>query len=618
MALDSEPTSAVTSVAGRLQAAFAEFAGRLKNSDRGLLERAAGWFSRSRVVRIVSANLWRRILAANVFGLLIMILGFQFFWPEQVWVIDAKRNSLKTQGAIIAAAIAANATIAGEGISADYRLTEGEISRVPYRDDGFASLELSIRPERVTPVLRRLIHPTKTRARIYSKDGTLIVNSAALLSRGQLSRAELAPPPKRPRTKNFWTRLTAWLIDKELQVYKEIGTANGTLYPEVRDALEGRLSAMVLLDQGGEQLVSVAVPIERRNKVQGVLLLSTRPGEIDNQIWAGRKVLWSLAAVALLATLGTTFWLAQTVAGPMQRLSQAADHVSHNISARQELPEYPGRTDEVGQMAAAFKAMTSALYRRIEASENFAADVAHELKNPLAAARSTAEGLGYAKSPEQREQLVQQIQLELKRLNRLISDVSNASRLDAELARQKNRPVDVTSVLESVIQIFRDILQEDTRKVSLRIDAAKSDGAYTVNGDNGRLGQVITNLVDNAISFSPVNAVVTIRARNSGGFVDIIIEDQGTGIPNDRLEIIFDRFYTDRPATEATRGKNSGLGLNISREIVRAHGGKIWAENVYKAAADPAVAKPAGARFTVRLPAIKPPSRGGTTLGRRA
>jgi two-component system sensor histidine kinase ChvG len=612
MALDSDRSPEAESAVERLSSGLAPIG--------TALEHVGGWLADLRVVRFITATLWRRILAANLVGLLIMLGGFHLFWPEQVWVIDAKRNALKTQAHIIAAAIAANATIDNDGMAMDpFKIPDGEVSRAPYRDDGFAALELSIRPEKVTPVLRRLIQPTETRARIYGRDGTLIVDSAQLLQKGQISRQEPGQPAngRKPKTKNFWTRVTAWLIDKELPVYTEIGTANGTAYPEVRDALKGTTTAMLLLNEKSEQIVSVAVPIQRRNAVQGVLLLSTRPGDIDDRIWEGRKVLWTLGAIALLATLATTFWLARTVADPMRRLSEAADHVSHHITARQELPDFAGRVDEVGQMASAFKAMTAALFRRIEASENFAADVAHELKNPLAAARSTAEGLDYAKTPEQRAQLIQQIQFELKRLNRLISDVSNASRLDAELARQKTRPINVVTVLESVTQIFRDILSEDSRSVKLQVDAAKGEGAFQVNGDDGRLGQVVTNLVDNAISFSPENATVTVRARQNGGFVEIMVDDEGSGIPPDRLDIIFNRFYTDRPQTEATRGKNSGLGLSISREIVRAHGGAIWAENRYAQGKDK-TGRPIGARFVVQLPALNPQTRGGATLGRRA
>jgi two-component system sensor histidine kinase ChvG len=301
----------------------------------------------------------------------------------------------------------------------------------------------------------------------------------------------------------------------------------------------------------------------------------------------------------------------------MRRLSAAAEHVSRNITARHELPEYSDRCDEVGQMAAAFGDMTSALYRRIEASENFAADVAHELKNPLTAARSTAEALAYAKTEEQRAELVVQIQGELQRLNRLITDVSATSRLDAELARQEMQPVNLTVVLDNVVKIFREILQANTRSVSLVIEhsRADTDNAYMVYGNDSRLGQVVTNLIDNAISFSPEAGVVIVRARHEGRVVEVGVEDEGPGIPEDRLEIIFDRFYTDRPATEALRGKNSGLGLSISREIMRSHGGEIIAEN--RTAANGSGTAQCGSRFIVRLPALGHGPRGGASGGRR-
>jgi two-component system sensor histidine kinase ChvG len=291
--------------------------------------------------------------------------------------------------------------------------------------------------------------------------------------------------------------------------------------------------------------------------------------------------------------------------------------VSRNIAAPQQLPELADRHDEVGQMAGAFQAMTAALYKRIEASEKFAADVAHELKNPLTAARSTAESLAYAKTDEQRDQLIEQIQMELKRLNRLITDVSNASRLDAELARKEMRAIDVTTMLRNVVTIFRDIIGSDSRRIELVIAPESSTGAYFIVGDEGRLGQVLTNLLDNAVSFSPEGGVVTLRARTSGPFVEILVEDQGPGIPDDRLDMIFDRFYSDRPATDHSRGKNSGLGLSISREIALAHGGQIIANNRYESGASPS-AQPVGACFVIRLPIASAAQRGGAPVGRRS
>ena len=248
-------------------------------------------------------------------------------------------------------------------------------------------------------------------------------------------------------------------------------------------------------------------------------------------------------------------------------------------------------------MGRAFTAMTAALYRRIEASEKFAGDVAHELKNPLAAARSTAEALAYAKTDADRDELVSQIQGELKRLNRLINDVSNASRLDAELARQEMHPLNIGTVLDNVTGIFRDMLADDGRKIQLVMHPVGSDAAYTILGNDGRLGQVFTNLIDNALSFSPPGGTVTLRARPVGSNVEIAVEDDGPGIPPDKLTTVFERFYSDRPATDSSRGKNSGLGLSISREIVVSHRGEIFAENRI----DPGADKIKGARFVVHL-----------------
>lgn len=627
MALESERTPAASRYVEAVREGFGRVvralsATRRRSAARATLatQKVMRWLTSLKPVRFIAGSLLRRILLANLAGLGIMVGGILYFSQYNSWLIDAKREALMVQGEIIAAAIASDARVETGRlvIHADSLPTAEEHQRANQRDDGFAAMELSIRPERVAPIVRRLIEPTKRRARVYSQDGTLIIDSATLIKRGQLSRYEPQEPTGgKTRTKNFWTRLKAWMIDQELPVYREIGNANGTLYPEVRQALEGTSTAMLLLNEKGEQIVSTAVPIKRGSAVQGVLLMSTPPGEIDQILSEERELIWTLSAIALVATLVTSLFLARTVAGPMKRLSEAADHVSRNINARRELPEYADRRDEVGQMAHAFSAMTAALYRRVEASESFAADVAHELKNPLAAARSMAESLAYAKSEAQRAELVRQIQNELKRLNRLITDVSDASRLDAELARQQMSPFDVTGVVTSVSQIFRDILSGDSRKLVPVFEPAPFDGAFLVSGDSGRLGQVLTNLVDNAISFSPEGGEVRLTVCRRDATVELRVEDEGPGIPEDRLNIIFDRFYTDRPQTEALRGKNSGLGLSISREIVRAHGGEIIASNRHAEGAA-RERKPLGAVFTVRLPALLFSSqRPGVASGRR-
>lgn len=579
------------------------------------------WFRRQPIVRFVSASLLRRILVSNLIGFFILVGGILYLGWVNTWLIDSKVDALKTQGEIIADAIAANATVVRERIVLDTeKLPDQQAPGRRYPDDGLAALELSIHPEEVAPILRKLIKPTDTRARIYARDGTLIIDTARSLANlsARLGEAAASNGADQPKPQNFWTRFTRYLFKEPLPVYQEIDAANGMAYPEVRDALRGGQRSMLLLNKKGEQIVSMAVPIRRFKNVQGVLLLSTRPGQIDKILREERIVILTLSAMALLALVVTSLLLARTVAGPMRRLSAAAEQASRDIRARANLPDLANRTDEVGQMADAFQAMTKALYRRIEASEKFAADVAHELKNPLTAARSTAESLGYAKNEEEREHLVQQIQAELKRLNRLITDVSNASRLDAELARKEMRPINVATLLQNVVSIFRDILGDAGPSIALEIDRELMQGTVRIEGDEGRLGQVLTNLIDNAISFSPQDGQVTVRARSAPPWVEIVVEDQGPGIPADRLEIIFDRFYSDRPATDTSRGKNSGLGLSISREIVHSHGGQIIAENHFAGPAEGSGAQPAGARFIVRMPiAGRAASRGGASSGRR-
>jgi two-component system sensor histidine kinase ChvG len=565
------------------------------SSIRGPLTR---WWSRQPLTRFIRKSLGRRILVSNILGLFGLLLGMLYLSLSHAWLLDAKIEVVRTLSRVTAEAIAYRATNdVGPLLDPDQLPQAGAPVR-GRRDDAFAALELPISPERATPILKKLIQPTDLIARIYSPKGTLIVDSDMLFGKYVQDSAPAAPSTDSPRLKNFWTRFHYWLNNKELKVYRELGNANGFLYPEVKKAAEqGLETPILLLDSKGQQIVSIAAPVKRNGKIIAVLLLMTRPGEIDETLWDERWLILQIAAIALAASIVSSLLLVRAIAGPMKRLSDAADKVSQNIRA--DLPDFAERSDEVGQMGRAFKAMTSALYRRIEASEKFAADVAHELKNPLAAARSTADVLQYARTEEDRLVLVKEIQNELKRLNQLINDVSNASRLDAELARQQMQRTSLRAVLDNVSGIFRDLLTDDTRKIALDIDKNVSDAQLTVNGNEGRLGQVFTNLIDNALSFSPDGATVTIRARPLPGQIEIAVEDEGPGIPEDRLQTIFERFYSDRPATDAKRGKNSGLGLSISREIVISHKGEIFAENLRDAGGTAR-----GARFVVRLPVM--------------
>jgi len=566
------------------------------------------WLARSPVVRFFGQSLARRIFFSNVVGLVVLLTGIFWVSQQHALLITAKRESLRVQAEIIAAAIAANASVSTNALTFDPgRQPEVEV-KAPFRDDAFAALddlELSIRPDQVGPVIRKLIQPVhNTRARIYDREGELVVDTHHVVVKRPPPKLDANGEPIREklRVKTNWLRFLSYFDATDLPIYYEIGAANGNYYPEVRQALRGaKPLPMLLVDEDAHQIVSLAVPIKRRNATLGALLLSTRPGEIDQILTRERWIFVSVATMALLTTLAASVQLTRSIAEPVRRLSAAADHVSHSISARAELPDYSLRQDEVGKMASAFRQMTSALYQRIEASEKFAADVAHELKNPLTAARSTAESMSYARTPEQREQLAQQIQEELKRLNRLITDVANASRLDAELARQETEVLDLATSLKGLVDVLRDIHGQDGRTVKLVVvPKPNGDRRHLVRGHEGRLGQVVTNLIDNAASFSPPDGMVIARLRTIDNEVELSVEDEGPGIPEDKLEKVFERFYSDRPQSDSTIGKNSGLGLSITREIVNAHGGRIWAENRRGAKGTGPVI---GARFVVRLPA---------------
>ncbi|MEI9902111.1 MAG: stimulus-sensing domain-containing protein [Hyphomicrobium sp.] len=303
------------------------------------------WFGRQPIVRFFSASLLRRILISNLMGFFILVGGILYLGWFHTWLIDAKLDALKTQGKIIADAIAANAKVVRERIIIDPNAipdsgAPAAASDFPY--DGLAEFELSIHPEEVTPILRKLIQPTNTRARIYARDGTLIVDTAQTLAKWSAMRNEPRVSDREsPATQNVWTRLTRYLFKEPIPVYQEIGTGNGMAYKEIQAALNGEEKNMLLLNKKGEQIVSFALPIRRFGEVQGVLLLSTRPGQIDKILKEERIVILILAAIALLASVVTSLLLARTVAGPIRRLSAAAERVSENIEARTQLPQSP-------------------------------------------------------------------------------------------------------------------------------------------------------------------------------------------------------------------------------------------------------------------------------------
>ncbi len=545
------------------------------------------------------SSLTRRIVLLNLAGLVALLVGILYLNQFREGLIDARVQALLTQGEIMASGIAASTTVESGVIRMDpERLLEMQAAEdAPSPDDAMQALDFPINPEKVAPLLRRLIQPTKLRARIFDRDGTLLLDSRTLFSRGDIVRADL-PPPGEPSLYDRFVGAFRWLfVRTDLPLYEELGVRNGNTYVEVSSAMAGSPATQERVNQKGESIVLVAVPIQRFKGVLGVLLLSTRPGEIDAIVMAERMAILRVFLVAAGVMVVLSLLLASTIAGPVRRLAEAAERVRSGVKSYHDIPDFTNRTDEIGHLSGALRAMTHALFMRIEAIESFAADVAHELKNPLTSLRSAVETLPLAKSDTSRSRLLEVIQHDVKRLDRLISDISDASRLDAEMQRVKAEPVDIRKLIDTVAAVANGVDRGDGVTTVVSIAAGQPDAAWYVNGNDSRLAQVITNIVENARSFSPPSGSVRIAARRHRNEIEIIVDDDGPGIPDHAMQRIFERFYTDRPEDQGF-GQNSGLGLSISRQIVEAHGGTVRAENRRDGE------KILGARFIIRLPAL--------------
>jgi two-component system, OmpR family, sensor histidine kinase ChvG len=552
-------------------------------------------------VRVSFASLTRRIIFLNVTGLLALVIGVLYLSQFRAGLIDARIQSLLVQGEIIAGAIAASATVETDTITIDperlLELQAGE-SYGP-SDESLSGLEFPINPERIAPVLRRLVSPTNTRARIYDRDGGLILDSRNLYD---VLRFDLPPPTHKPSfLERAYIAVRTWFGRGTLPRYRELGPQNGKSYEEVANALQGFKSSMVRINERAEVIVSVAVPVQRFRAVRGALMLSTQGADIDNMVGAERLAIFKLFLIASGVMVVLSFLLAGTIAGPVRRLAESAQLVRRRIRTRVEIPDLSHRRDEIGHLSGSLRDMTDALYSRIEAIESFAADVAHELKNPLTSLRSAVETLPLAKTNESRSRLLAVIQHDVKRLDRLISDISDASRLDAEMQRHEAQPVDLAKLLTTVVSVANE-RHDDGVHVNLQFEGAQP-GGFMALGHDSRLGQVVDNLIDNARSFSSPGSAVRVACRRSKNEIEIIVEDDGPGVPPEAMEKIFERFYTHRPHQDF--GQNSGLGLSISKQIIEAHDGRIWVENRQAgcAGADE-LPKILGARFTVRLPAM--------------
>ncbi len=556
------------------------------------------------VRRILFSSLTRRIVILNMTALAVLLGAILYVNQFREGLIDARIESLLTQGRIIAGAIAGSATASPDAITIDpeklLELKAGESLRPQL--DPLDNFSYPISPEQIAPVLRLLIKPTQTRARIYDPDGILILDSRFLYDAGRIQQFDLPPVTGARQSKESgWTQrigqvLNFLLGERNYPLYRDFA-GPGTEYPEVQTALTGTPRSIVRQTDKGRLTVSVAVPVQRFRAVFGVLLLSTEGDDIDRIILEERIEILRTFFIAGIVLSVLSALLASTIANPLRKLSEAAVRVKQGIKSRVAIPNLSHRNDEIGELSVSLSDMTNSLYSRIEAIESFAADVSHELKNPLTSLRSAVETLPLAKTDNAKQRLMSVIQHDVQRLDRLITDISDASRLDADLVREAAHPLNLEELVSQIVAAANAVKRKNkSTKVELSVETRKGKRKdYHVMGQEVRLGQVINNLIDNAISFVPEkDGRVSLSLSGDADQITLSVEDNGPGIQAEKIERIFERFYTDRSANDGF-GQNSGLGLSISRQIVEAHGGTIGAVNL--------TPPRTGARFTVTFPA---------------
>ncbi len=533
--------------------------------------------------RGLMSPLTRRILALNVLALAILVGGLLYLGEYRKSLIETKLAALQTQGEVFAAAL-------GEGAVAT-----GPADR-PH-----------LLPSLAGQMMRRLAEPAGVHARLFGVEGALLADSLTFYGAGRtVQRRNLPEDGGRFRS---WVNGIFDLIDglffsangpfssAEVVPYSEPEIPGAIDFDEVMSALEGE-SARALRSGGEEGMIlSVAVPVQYYKEVMGAILLSREGEDILATLRSVRLDILKIFAVTLAVTVLLSLYLAGTIARPIHNLAEAAERVRRHHDRHVEIPDFTAQGDEIGDLSGAFRDMTAALWQRMDAIERFAADVAHEIKNPLTSLRSAVETMTGVTDPEKQRKLLAVVLDDVQRIDRLISDISDASRLDAELSRATRAPVDVAALLATLGDMHNTTSGGGKPVLTVEADTETDFHAPAIEG---RLVQVFRNLITNAISFSPPGVHITCRVTREngedGGYVTVAVEDQGRGIPENKRETIFERFYTERPEGEKF-GIHSGLGLSISRQIVEAHGGVLYAENL--SGEDGGVC---GARFIVRLP----------------
>ena len=548
-------------------------------AEAGLTEHTpqeAGAAPRSRLPSLNRSPLARKIITFNLLALVVLVSGVLYLNPSRDHLVRQREQSHIVEAELIAAvfeaALPSGAPVnlaAGDGVDAATALAE---LRLPRGIEVWVADPVGQIVARSELGAERIGGPgqgTAVRPTVITDGLNVIWTWIERVAGRDAIAAPTAPPEQRV------ARLTAEVA--------------ATGRPVVRTA-------------GGDDEPTtfwVATPIERAGEVVGVLTTATVAGEIDQLVRAGREEVLQMFAIAILVSIGLSLVLASTIANPLSDLAAAAairqDGSKGRDPTRVRIPDLTARPDEIGRLSGALRGMVSALYDRIDSNEQFAADVAHEIKNPLASLRSAVGTLHLAKRDDQRERLLEVIEHDVRRLDRLVSDISNASRLDSELVKEEQEPFDLVKMVRNL----SEYLGEEARAKGVDFITDLPDEPVNIEGLEARLAQVFVNLITNATSFCQDGDAIRVWCRRRQDRVIVVVEDTGPGIPEAALAKIFNRFYSERP--EGQFGNNSGLGLAISKQIVEAHGGVVWAENIRPTDADPD-SPPLGARFVVGLP----------------
>jgi two-component system, OmpR family, sensor histidine kinase ChvG len=516
------------------------------------------------------------VLAINVLALAILAGGFLYLDRYQDELLTTKTDGLMREGQLIASALAGDAE----------------------RNDGAGSSGLDV--TRTVTLLQRLNVPTDLRVRLFAADGALMADTNALPGTAIEGRA-LPPPEQIGAIKRMAFAAYDWVLTHlpphrrgpPMPAPEEPVAKN---FPLATDALAGTAQSAIYEAPEGGRIVVVAMPLKSVRRVQGALLLTASADDVDHSVRDVRYTLVLAFIVALAITVMLSLYLAGTITRPVRRLADAADAVHRGRGRKAHIPDFTSRRDEIGGLSASLTAMTDTLWSRMDAIENFVADVAHEIKNPLTSVRSAIETAKRIEDPDQRQRLLDIVASDITRLDRLLSEIADASRIDTELARAEPTDVELAKML-GMIADLHNAQRHDAAVPSpvIKIDL-EGNGHTLAIAD--RLAQVFRNLINNAASFATPDGIIAVHLTKHGSWIEISVEDDGPGVHEEALEKIFDRFYTDR-SDPTEFGKHSGLGLAISRQIIEAHDGTIRCEN--RLSSDGAVA---GARFTVTLPAL--------------